>query len=196
MVNQGPQAGPLTPLFNGDLIQTPKGLRSLALEGFSEDLDQDGFVDPVSHAVASVAAPVQVASGPILSAYNNLYNNNLYANAAPAYNQVAYAAAPAVVAARALAAPSINQVAYAAPATVAAAPAYNQVAYAAAAPTNIAAFSSKQQLAHRHGAPYPCCCRSRAPAALARTTSSCGRCTHGLRRRFCDNPRGEGRARL
>merc|ERR1712012_503474 len=59
VVNQGPQAGPLTPLYAGDLVQTPKGLRSLALEGFSEDLDQDGFVDPVAHAEA---APVAVAT--------------------------------------------------------------------------------------------------------------------------------------
>merc|ERR1712198_436336 len=61
-VNSGVPAGPLTPAF-GDAIQTPKGLRSLALEGFSEDLDQDGFVDPVAHAVPApvahaVAAPV------------------------------------------------------------------------------------------------------------------------------------------
>merc|ERR1712177_154658 len=48
-------AGPLTPAF-GDAVQTPKGLRSLALEGFSEDLNQDGFVDPIGQAV--VAAPV------------------------------------------------------------------------------------------------------------------------------------------
>merc|ERR1712061_941000 len=47
-VNKGPQTGPLTALVGGDLVQTPKGLRSLALEGFSEDLDQDGFVDPIA----------------------------------------------------------------------------------------------------------------------------------------------------
>merc|ERR1712051_981741 len=29
------------------LIQTPKGFRSIDLEGFSEDLNEDGFVDPV-----------------------------------------------------------------------------------------------------------------------------------------------------
>merc|ERR1711963_858422 len=54
-VNSGLPAGPLTPAF-GDAVQTPKGLRSLALEGFSEDLNQDGFVDPIGQAV--VAAPV------------------------------------------------------------------------------------------------------------------------------------------
>merc|ERR1712061_56215 len=42
-VNSGVPVGPLTPAF-GDAVQTPKGLRSLALEGFSEDLNQDGFV--------------------------------------------------------------------------------------------------------------------------------------------------------
>merc|ERR1712211_233321 len=48
-VNSGLPAGPLTPAF-GDAVQTPKGLRSLALEGFSEDLNQDGFVDPIGQA--------------------------------------------------------------------------------------------------------------------------------------------------
>merc|ERR1712242_198070 len=58
-VNKGPQTGPLTALVGGDLVQTPKGLRSLALEGFSEDLDQDGFVDPIAPAVpAPIVAPV------------------------------------------------------------------------------------------------------------------------------------------
>merc|ERR1711981_869119 len=57
-VNPGVPVGPLTPAF-GDLVQTPKGLRSLALEGFSEDLDQDGFVDPIAPAVpAPIVAPV------------------------------------------------------------------------------------------------------------------------------------------
>merc|ERR1739842_215894 len=54
-VNSGVPVGPLTPAF-GDAVQTPKGLRSFALEGFSEDLNQDGFVDPIGQAV--VAAPV------------------------------------------------------------------------------------------------------------------------------------------
>merc|ERR1719468_1474082 len=64
-VNEGPQSGPLTPLL-GNLVQTPKGLRPIDLEGFSEDLDQDGFVDPVApavaHAPAPVALPAQVAA--------------------------------------------------------------------------------------------------------------------------------------
>merc|ERR1711970_916425 len=58
-VNKGPQTGPLTALVGGDLVQAPKGLRSLALEGFSEDLDQDGFVDPIAPAVpAPIPAPI------------------------------------------------------------------------------------------------------------------------------------------
>ena len=39
-VNEGPQTGPLTPLV-GNLVATPKGLRPIELEGFSEDLNQD-----------------------------------------------------------------------------------------------------------------------------------------------------------
>ena len=50
-VNSGLPSGPLTPAF-GDAVQTPKGLRSFALEGFSEDINQDGFVDPIGQAVA------------------------------------------------------------------------------------------------------------------------------------------------
>merc|ERR1712223_1103926 len=59
-VNQGPQTGPATPII-GDAVATPKGFRSLALEGFSEDLNQDGFVDPI------VAAP-QFANQPLFHA--------------------------------------------------------------------------------------------------------------------------------
>merc|ERR1711983_622999 len=60
-VNQGPQTGPATPLV-GDAVATPKGFRSLALEGFSEDLNQDGFVDPI---VPAAPAPV-VAPAPLV----------------------------------------------------------------------------------------------------------------------------------
>merc|ERR1712050_698256 len=64
-VNSGVPVGPLTPAF-GDAVQTPKGLRSLALEGFSEDLNQDGFVDPIGQAV--VAAPVAYTVPHLVSA--------------------------------------------------------------------------------------------------------------------------------
>merc|ERR1711934_175645 len=66
-VNSGVPVGPLTPAF-GDAVQTPKGLRSLALEGFSEDLNQDGFVDPINQAV--VAAPVAYTVPHLVSAAN------------------------------------------------------------------------------------------------------------------------------
>merc|ERR1712241_571367 len=59
-VNQGPQTGPATPII-GDAVATPKGFRSLALEGFSEDLNEDGFVDPI---VPAAPAPV-IAQAPI-----------------------------------------------------------------------------------------------------------------------------------
>merc|ERR1719323_844351 len=80
-INPGPVAGPLTPAY-GDSVATPKGLRSLSLEGFSEDLNQDGFVDPIAPAVAAPA--VTYAAAPVVT----------YA-AAPA---VTYAAAPALAA--------------------------------------------------------------------------------------------------
>merc|ERR1712037_575855 len=66
-VNSGVPVGPLTPAF-GDAVQTPKGLRSLALEGFSEDLNQDGFVDPIGQAV--VAAPGAYTVPHLVSAAN------------------------------------------------------------------------------------------------------------------------------
>merc|ERR1719213_1494813 len=66
-INTGAASGPLTPAF-GDAVQTPKGLRSLALEGFSEDLNQDGFVDPIGQAV--VAAPVAYTVPHLVSAAN------------------------------------------------------------------------------------------------------------------------------
>merc|ERR1712055_792197 len=49
---------PLTPAV-GDLVATNRGYRPLSLEGFSEDVNEDGFVDPIAPAVA--AAPVVAA---------------------------------------------------------------------------------------------------------------------------------------
>jgi len=68
-VASGAPAGPLTAAF-GDLVHTPKGLRSLALEGFSEDLNQDGFVDPIGQAVVPVvhhAPVVTYAAAPVVT---------------------------------------------------------------------------------------------------------------------------------
>merc|ERR1711894_788686 len=81
-VNEGPQTGPLTPLVGG-LVQTPKGFRSIDLEGFSEDLNEDGFVDPV---VPAVPAPI-VAPAPIALLYNGAAP--FYNGAAPVFNSVA-----------------------------------------------------------------------------------------------------------
>merc|ERR1712038_1894622 len=67
----GIRSGPLTPVY-GDLFQTPRGLVPLSLEGFSEDVDQDGFVDPVVQtdlpAPAPVALPVNFGT-PIPAAF-------------------------------------------------------------------------------------------------------------------------------
>ena len=53
-------SGPLTGVHPGNLVETPRGLRPLHLEGFSEDLDEDGYVDPLV-SVAEPAAAVPVA---------------------------------------------------------------------------------------------------------------------------------------
>merc|ERR1712078_666233 len=69
-INQGAASGPLTPAI-GDLVATPKGYKSLALEGFSEDLNQDGFVDPIGQAVVPVVQPTaKVVAAPAVAAYH------------------------------------------------------------------------------------------------------------------------------
>ena len=75
-INPGRVSGPLTPVI-GDAVATPRGLRPLSLEGFSEDLDQDGFVDPIDpaghHGQTYAAAPAigaaPVAAAPAAAAY-------------------------------------------------------------------------------------------------------------------------------
>merc|ERR1719232_2114544 len=57
-------AGPLTPAF-GDAVATVRGYESLALNGFSEDLNQDGFVDPVAQAVPAPVAFAAPAVAPL-----------------------------------------------------------------------------------------------------------------------------------
>merc|ERR1712114_97705 len=103
-INQGSASGPLTPAV-GDLVATPKGYKSIALEGFSEDLNQDGFVDPIGQAVAvyAVAAPaVHHVAAPAVT----------YAAAAPvacAAAECKTVAAPAVTYAAAV--PAVHHVA-------------------------------------------------------------------------------------
>merc|ERR1712021_247500 len=88
-VNEGPQTGPLTPLVGG-LILTPKGFRSIDLEGFSEDLNEDGFVDPV---VPAVPAPL-FAPAPIAPVYNSVPAVSPYFPQAPIAAPVFNGAAP------------------------------------------------------------------------------------------------------
>merc|ERR1711992_96356 len=102
-VNQGPQTGPLTPII-GDAVATPKGFRSLALEGFSEDLNQDGFVDPI---VPAAPAPV-IAPAPIVRTV-----------AAPAPVAFAHQVAPVFNAPAPVAAPIVRTVVNQAPVAVA-----------------------------------------------------------------------------
>ena len=57
-LTSGAAAGPVHPGF-GDLVATKRGLRPISLEGFSEDDNQDGFVDPIAPAAPVVyTAPV------------------------------------------------------------------------------------------------------------------------------------------
>merc|ERR1719251_306490 len=61
LLQSGLPDGPLTPAW-GDGVLTPRGVRPLHLEGFSEDVNQDGFVDPIGAAVAPVAVAAPVAA--------------------------------------------------------------------------------------------------------------------------------------
>merc|ERR1711981_715514 len=60
-LTSGAAAGPLHPAV-GALAATKRGWRNIALEGFSEDDNQDGFVDPIGQ--AAVVAPVAYAHYP------------------------------------------------------------------------------------------------------------------------------------
>merc|ERR1712038_9237 len=97
IVNQGPQLGPLTPA-HGDLVQTPRGLASLHLEGFSEDLNEDGYVDPVAQAapVAHVVAAPALTHQQVVAAPPAPVAHQVAHQVAPHYQQpaLAYAAAP------------------------------------------------------------------------------------------------------
>ena len=96
-INAGARAGPLTPAV-GDLVATPRGPRPASLEGFSEDINQDGFVDPVAQvapiAPVAVAAPVVAAPAVRTVAYSSpIVSSNIISSpiiSAP------YAAAPVV----------------------------------------------------------------------------------------------------
>merc|ERR1712045_541084 len=62
-------AGPVHAVVGG-LVATKNGFRPLALEGFSEDVNQDGFVDPIAPAVAAplvAAAPAVYAHAPVVA---------------------------------------------------------------------------------------------------------------------------------
>merc|ERR1712110_1304228 len=63
----GAAAGPVHPTI-GAVAATKRGWRNIALEGFSEDDNQDGFVDPIGPAV--VAAPAKVGLGCFLESAN------------------------------------------------------------------------------------------------------------------------------
>merc|ERR1711953_586245 len=100
-VNEGPQTGPLTPLV-GNLVATPKGLRPIELEGFSEDLNQDGFVDPIAPAApAPIVRQIVAAPAPI---------QQVVAAPAPFVRQVVAAPAPFVRQVVAAPAPFVRQV--------------------------------------------------------------------------------------
>merc|ERR1711884_10373 len=103
-INQGAASGPLTPAI-GDLVATPKGYKSLALEGFSEDLNQDGFVDPIGQAVVPVVHHAPVVAAPAVAAYT-VPAATTKVVAAPAV--AAYHAAPVAVAT----APVVQHVGY------------------------------------------------------------------------------------
>ena len=91
----GVVAGPVAPAY-GDAVATPRGLRPLSLEGFSEDLDQDGFVDPIAQAVAPVAYAAAPVAAPLAYAQAPIAAPLAYAQA-PIAAPLAYAQAPVAI---------------------------------------------------------------------------------------------------
>merc|ERR1712168_1496894 len=106
-INQGSASGPLTPAV-GDLVATPKGYKSIALDGFVDPIGQAVAVHAVAapavtYAAAPVAvkavAPVEVKAAEVKTVAAPAVT---YAVAAPAVHHVAapavtYAAAPVAV---------------------------------------------------------------------------------------------------
>merc|ERR1712045_1011428 len=118
-INQGAASGPLTPAI-GDLVATPEGYKSLALEGFSEDLNRDGFVDPIGQAVVPVVQHAPVVAAPAVAAYSVK---------APVVAATAVAAYPGPAATtKVVAAPAVAAY-HAAPVAVATAPVVQHVGY-------------------------------------------------------------------
>merc|ERR1712018_819861 len=65
VLTSGLPAGPVHPQV-GNLVATRRGPRPIDLEGFSEDDNQDGFVDPIAPAAPVVySAPVVHAAAPV-----------------------------------------------------------------------------------------------------------------------------------
>merc|ERR1739838_892146 len=65
-LTSGPAAGPVHAAVGG-LVATKRGYRPIALEGYSEDDNQDGFVDPIGQVAPVVyAAPHYGSPGNIL----------------------------------------------------------------------------------------------------------------------------------
>merc|ERR1712122_155041 len=110
LLQSGLPAGPLTPAW-GDGVLTPRGVRPLHLEGFSEDVNQDGFVDPIGAAVApvAVAAPAvhAVAAPAVKPVEVKVEKVEPVEVKAPV---VTYAAAPALAHPVHYAAPLVHQV--------------------------------------------------------------------------------------
>merc|ERR1712029_461296 len=123
-INQGAASGPLTPAI-GDLVATPKGYKSLALEGFSEDLNQDGFVDPIGQAVVPVVHYAPVVAAPAVAAYS--VKAPVAATKVVAAPAVAAYTVPAATT-KVVAAPAVAAY-HAAPVAVATAPVVQHVGY-------------------------------------------------------------------
>merc|ERR1711884_503459 len=101
LLTSGAAAGPVHPA-HGHLVATKRGFRNIALEGYSEDDNQDGFVDPIGQVAPVAVAPVAYAAplvhhvAPYALPTVKVEAPKVEVKAAPV---VTYAAAPAVYAA-------------------------------------------------------------------------------------------------
>merc|ERR1739838_653223 len=68
VLTSGLPAGPVHPQV-GNLVATRRGPRPIDLEGFSEDVNQDGFVDPIAPAAPVVYTAPVVHAAPAVYGY-------------------------------------------------------------------------------------------------------------------------------
>merc|ERR1711978_398835 len=89
MGTSGGAAGPVHPA-HGPFVATKRGFRNIALEGYSEDDNGDGFVDPIGQVAPAVytapvvhAAPAVTDAAPVTYTHPAHVGNLVHTYAGP-----------------------------------------------------------------------------------------------------------------